>query len=188
MFDKNNTPVKAIMNSILGLVFFGLSLYIANCISNSINIYAFTSLVNLFNRNLYSLVAVVLLFLIGNIIIMLSYPISLAGPLFKALASGILISFLFKLFDFLSVMLSINVGFINRLRIPVYIAVIAIILFVEYVKIFGRPIEVKENNQKKVEWNDVGQEFKSVIYNITHRLNKSTAPKQLEIKSKKKNK
>jgi hypothetical protein len=141
-----------------------------------------------------------ILFLIGEVFLALDFPLRLPGPFFNALGSVFLVSFLFQLFYLVDRINEFTVFSLFRpLESLVYFLVFLIVLIVQYVHLFSlvggegqkgtvspptsgdipSPIEPPSlGEQKSISWEEVGEEFRRLIYDFFHALREALKKKE----------
>ncbi|MDD1675775.1 MAG: hypothetical protein LUQ17_03715 [Methanomicrobiales archaeon] len=132
------------------------------------------------------------LFLIGEIFFALDFPLSLPAPFFNALGSVFLISFLLQLFYLVDGITRVRIfSALRPLESLIFFFVFLIVLIVQYVNLFSRESRVEEKKSEdtpKTEettgsatessppeksdysWDDVGAEFRRLLYDSIHNL------------------
>ncbi len=148
------------------------------------------------NENIGLIILMFLIFLFGEIFNALIFPLNLPAPLFNASGSVLLVTFLFRIFTLIDILLNEKIFQIfNKISFLIYPFVFIIVLISGYITIFTKLSRTdhayeKENEfeQKKVEerpektgeritWEDVGNEFRQAIFDllrlIRHSINKN---------------
>lgn len=157
-------------------------------IVGSVNNVVFGHLVSFLTANTGLVVLFSLLFLLGEVCYSLLFPLNLLAPLFNALGSVFLVSFIFKLLYRLdSITHTTNFGVLEPLSPLVYLIIFLIVLLAGYVDIFTCVLrsgprtpttEIPPTSQPESEgpaptnpeWDDIGAEIRRLIYDIVHQL------------------
>lgn len=134
MFEQKKSIFGAIFKFLFGVIFLVLFLWGANYLAKIITNASYLSFVNLFNENLFILIAISSIFLLGDLLLLFSKPFDLMAPAFKATASALLVSFIFKLFYLVDSSIGSNLSrALDLIYRPVYIIVIITVLLTGYV-------------------------------------------------------
>jgi hypothetical protein len=123
-----------------------------------------------------------IMFMIADIFHSFSLPFNLPGPIFSAIGSVFLIEFLFRLLEFVDGMYGVgtfpSLHFIEFLLYPI---VFFIVLVAGYWSILSpdvekeRPVMEPASGPEKgspaiKSWEDIGNEFREMMYDIFHRI------------------
>ena len=198
---------KVIFGRLIGLLIFLVLLGIANLLKYVINNQVFLEVVQFLNINLKLIIIIGLIFLVSDLFWILVFPFNLPAPILSAIASIFVITFLFKVGFLIEKFLEISfLSKIEPFSTGIYLLVFFIVLISGYFSIFSKigirerreiwvekrvekkeiPIK-KEKQERKVEWKDVSEEIKGVLYDSALSLRKSINKKP-ERKSKKQKK
>jgi len=203
------TALSVTISALVGLLIFLILLGLANIISINNSIYI--QIVDFLNQNVGRIIIFSILFYLGELFFVFKFPFNLPGPLFNAFGSIYLITFIFGIIyligSFVEQDLLDIIGFLE----PVVKAIVFIlVIIVGYVMVIvdlsgikerckgvkrGREKRSKEKGKKqrkkegdddveKIEWQDIGKEFKEGLYNLGVIFRKCFEPE----KSKKKGK
>jgi amino acid transporter len=140
-------------------------------------------IVDMLLDNLGLIIILSILFMTADIFHTFGFPMNLPGPLFSAIASVFLIAFLFNIIAYFhqtyewQVFPSFQIG-----EFLAYPLIFVIVLLAGYMSIFSQLKEEAEDEQGKVpaepgappagkkKWEDIGEEFRQMIYDILHRF------------------
>ena len=182
---------KTIWSGILGILFFLIVVGVLNIIANYVSNIVFQSIVVFFNQNIWFIVLISIIMLLGSIFEIFRFPFNLPYPLFNALGGVLVVEFVFEILILISSLIGKD---IYLLLLPFYsiivILVLIVVLVVGYVHVFigiGKSKDSEEQIKKTnepIEWKDIGQEFKGALYNLATTIREGLRPK----KSKKKKK
>ncbi|MCX6706564.1 MAG: hypothetical protein NT001_00260 [Candidatus Woesearchaeota archaeon] len=186
--------LKIIFWKIFGFIMFLILLGIANIVALSINNAWGMQIISFMNENIPFFFLIMIIDIINEIFWSFYFPFNVFAPITSALLSILIITLIYKL----AVM---NPLMYAALIIPftlIYILVPVMVLIVGYILIvarggrpkhaydegkeknFRRKREMKMKNMekgaqsrkgKKVEWEDIGNEFKLVLYNLGREMN-----------------
>lgn len=177
-----------ILLRLFGLVFFLILVYIANHLAffteNPLNF----QIIQFLNNNIWLIIVMSIIFLFGEVFNALVFPFNLAAPLFNASASVLLVTFLFRIFTLIDILLNEHIFQIfNRIAFLVYPLVFVIVLIGGYITILARLSQSDEdgtgqghngNTKKKLSWEDVGDEFKQTIFDLLTLMRRSIHDKK----------
>jgi hypothetical protein len=187
------------------MVFLIILLFL-NYLTDSVGNSSFNAVVNFLNDNILLIVAMSLIFLLGDVFGALFFPLNLPAPLFNAIGSVFLVVFIFRIFEMLESMINVKIFGIFREILPlIYPLVFIIVLVVGYVILFARLFEKDEDEcvrrEKTVEdktepkkqadeqsaenkkssgektWDDVAGEFRGAVYDVLHAVREAVSRK-----------
>ncbi|MCL7413858.1 MAG: hypothetical protein M8353_09625 [ANME-2 cluster archaeon] len=167
-----------ILMRLFGLIIFLILLYIANHLAffteNPLN----EQIIQFLNSTIWLIIVMSIIFLFGELFNALDFPFNLPAPLFNASASVLLVSFLYRTFALIDILIDEQIFLIfNRIEFLVYPLVFIIVLIGGYSAILmklsrtdeSRSIhdkEQKERTGKMLTWEDVGDEFKQTLFDL----------------------
>ncbi len=162
---------KIIIGRTIGFIIFLILLGIANLFQFS---ELYNNIIDFFIRNL---LLIFILFALGMINdIFWIYKYNILAPIVSALLSIFIVTFIYRMFNFLEPYLGFNISLPISL---IYAIVFIAVLIGGYVTIITRLVTKPKG--KKIEWSDVGNEFKLFFYSLGKELN--TKPKKRKKKS-----
>lgn len=181
---KKRTALYVITSNILGILFFLLGIYILNILTGYIQNDIFYQVVIFLNNNILLILIMSLFFFIADLFEAFIFPINLPAPIFNAIASVFLLSFIGKLFFLIDQIANINIyPIFSPFLIIFYPIIFLIVLIVGYVNIFAdllrsekskkKPKKVKPKkkpSKKQKSWEDVGEEFKMLLSDTIQKL------------------
>jgi hypothetical protein len=189
----NNSFIRTIASGIFGIIFFLILIGILNIVSYSVDNLTFLTIVAFLNKNLLFILLISIIMLLGNIFEIFIFPFNLVYPLFNAIGGVLWVEFIFRVLELIDIFTGKN---ISRIFLPFYtvivIIVFMIIIIVRYVHILyrlGRKNKKIARKGKRIEWQDVEEEFKGAMYNLAKNLrekSESEKPKKKTRKNKKK--
>lgn len=157
---------------IVGLIIFLVLVYIVNLFANVIENPILDKFLYFINANIFLLIAITIIFLVGEILMALQFPLNMPAPFFNAIAAVLLVSFIFKLFEIFEQITTLAVyRYIKPFEDPLYFVVFTIVLVVGLITILAGVIQEnsREKKQAPIEqkrgksWGDVGLEFRETI-------------------------
>ena len=192
------------------LVAFGIFLILLgslNVLVKFVDDAVFHQVVELLNDNIGLILTLFIIFLIGNIFGSLFFPFNLPTPLINAVGSMFLITFIFRVFELIDSLIDENFfQSIEEFSFLIYPVVFIIVIVGGYITIFNQVITEErrkkkisaESIEKKLEretpseseyiereseektWEDVGNEFKEMLFDIFHNIRKSVNKEKKE--------
>lgn len=178
---KKKTVLGITLSRLIGLAIFLLILGLLNFIQ-------FDSLVNLqvvdfLNQNLLIIIILSVLFYLGELFFIFRFPMNILAPMFEALGAIFLVEFIFQIFYMIGDVLGQNPFFAFRFLKPfAFILVFILVITFGYIRVltglYSKDKKMKKAKQKGIEWEDVGEEFKMAMYNLTSSIKESLEPKK----------
>ncbi|MFA6089479.1 MAG: hypothetical protein WC755_06450 [Candidatus Woesearchaeota archaeon] len=134
---KYKKITKIVLSKLVGFAIFILIWLVMNFLTRYIGDATYNYVVSFFNLNFVLLLVMSLLFLFGELLSFVPFPLNLPAPVFNAAASFFLVGFIFDVFRFVDVQFAIGelLEFLT-FEPMVKIIVILIVLVVGYVKLF----------------------------------------------------
>lgn len=161
---------KVIFSKLIGFIFFLILLFVLNILAMTLGIPDLNLALQMLNNNIDLIMALFILFFIGEILEVLILPFNLLAPLFNAVGSLFLTTFIFKVFEYLESLINVNVFFIFRaFSWLIYPLVFFTVLLVGYVGIFTKKPK-KKRKSKSTSWDDIGDEFRDTILDALRRI------------------
>lgn len=139
-----------VLMRLFGLIFFLILLYIANHLAffteNPLNY----QIIQFLNNNIWLIIVMSIIFLFGEVFNALIFPFNLPAPLFNASASVILVTFLFRIFALIDILLDEQIFVIfNRIEFLVYPLVFVIVLIGGYIAILVKLSRTDESGSRQ---------------------------------------
>lgn len=194
--------LRMIIGRTVGFLIFLILLAIANFFTKFVHIPIYADIVSFFNSSLIILLSMAILGMVNEMFWHFYFPFNVLAPITSA-ALGVLISiFIYKFWIFINGYLNIVVNIpIQTIEVVIFwIIIIAGYLtmlfrggkprYVRDEKYKENKINIKESNEnkKRVEWEDVDDEFRLVLYNIGRSINRKFESKTIKSSDKKKKK
>jgi hypothetical protein len=171
--------IHILLSNIAGFIFFLILLGIANLLIPNINYDPYAGFVNFLNASIMILVLMMFIGLLNELFWNFKFPFNIFAPVISSVLSVLLIMFLYDMLLFIE-------GYFNiQVIIPmdmIYLIIPILVLVFGYIIIFVRgakdymALENKRQRKidsQKVEWDDIGNEFKSALYKTGENLNKA---------------
>jgi hypothetical protein len=187
---EHRTVLGVIMSRLVGFIVFLILLYVANIIAARVDNLIFTQIVDFFNSNLVLIIIMSLFFFLGELFFVFFFPFNLPAPVFNAIASMFLVTFILRMIVALLRHGDVLRG-LNTILFILYPLVFVLVLIGGYITIFFHEAEdekmrKEENNVKDKKtskakgrsWDDVGNEFRELMYDIFHRSRESLKKKK----------
>jgi hypothetical protein len=183
---KNKSVGRVVLSKIFGFVFFLFMIFLLNFLASYIDNPVYLSMVSFINRNIVLLIVMSLIFMIAGIFDAIIFPFNLPAPIFNAIGAILIIIFMQRMFylvdDITGEKVSVVFTILSYLLYPL---VFLIVLIGGYISIFVRlftpehvrnPEHAKEKviNVKRVKtWEDVGNEFRQLLYDFLSMIRSS---------------
>ncbi|PIN87066.1 hypothetical protein COV19_01460 [Candidatus Woesearchaeota archaeon CG10_big_fil_rev_8_21_14_0_10_44_13] len=188
------SALKIIALKIVGFIIFLILLGIANIVVPNISGNAGMEIISFMNSNLFFFFVIMVVDLINELFWSFYFPFNILAPITGSLLSILIITLIYKLV----LLIPYSDGILMMPFALLYILVPVIVLIAGYILILirgGRPKHVCDEEKKiclrerwemkkrklekkmrskkgkKVEWEDIGDEFKLVLYNLGKGIN-----------------
>jgi hypothetical protein len=178
------TPVHIVLSKLFGFIFFLILLAVANIIIPNVNNGAYTSSILFFNANITILFLITFVGMINELFWNFEFPFNILAPLTGGALAVVVIMFFYQMWIFLNQYINADISVpINIL----YIVIASLVVVFGYLSILLRrgktkegeekrkvkeKREFKETRRKRLDWEDVEQEFKLFFYNIGKSINR----------------
>ena len=171
---KDKSISKIIISRTISFLIFLILLAIATFLVPAINNYIYSQIINFLLRNISLSVIIFFISLIADIFWNIPFPLNLPAPIISA------ITYIYRLWLLIESIINMQV---LLPIIPIYVLIFWLVIIFGYLRIFLnllRKESAKEKMKKteKVEWHDIGQEFKLALYKIGKALNDALSPKK----------
>jgi hypothetical protein len=174
-----------VLRRIIGFVIFLVLLGIANILAKYVDFKVFSEVVGFFNTNLILLLTMMVIALVNELFWRFYFPFNILGPVTASGFTLLIASFIYKFWIFVNTYLLIDITIpIGTIYIGLFWAVLllgyALILFRKGKPKHASEREVKEKVKEREEkgtespigWDDVGDQFKMIFYNIARSINR----------------
>lgn len=179
-----------IASRLLGIVVFLVVLVVAKIVASTYDNAFFSALVNFLYGNLGLIIFIGILFLVAECFGVFVFPLNLPAPLFNAIASIFLVSFIIGILEFVNGYFMTN-GYLgidisptlDILVVLLYPLIFILVLIVGYYEIFSgigreeqrpaatdRPTPPSSSDQTAKSWEEIGDEVRQAIYDFVPRF------------------
>lgn len=175
----------------IGIIAFLIIVVLANILTYYVASPVFYSGVTLLNANFWLLLLIGIIFFISDIFTAFPFPLDLPAPVFRAIGSVFVIAFVLRVFEWVDRLTGSNIyqlfWFLSFVAVPVVFILVLITGYYEIIRrlfrsartngmasltpdpTIGTPRAAQPDTSVK-SWEDVGFEFRMMIYDIIHRF------------------
>lgn len=179
---SHKKPLKSLLSGLFGILLFLVILVAFRFIAHHTSWPLFDGFVDLLYAHAALIIFFSILFTIGEIFAGFSFPFNLPFPIFNAVASVLLVSFLISVLQYIDTYYAIGTGkgldFLKVLLMPV---TLVIVLIAGYISIFTRlnrqapplaspqahPLGSKEGCPS---WETIGDEFRQMVADLIRKI------------------
>jgi hypothetical protein len=182
---KEKSTAKIIVSSTISFLIFLILLSIANFLTQYIQNNYYTITIEFLINNLYLSFIIFFISLIADIFWNISFPFNIPAPIISAISSIFIITYLYRLWLLIESIINTSA------YIPIttiYIIIFWVVIIGGYLKVLAKVGKWEEKNKEikvdkkqkkeKVEWSEVGNEFKLALYNLGRALNNAFSKKK----------
>lgn len=183
---KDTSATQALISGLIGILFFLIMLIIFRYIAVHISWPLFSGFVDLLYANAALIIMFSVLFMFGNLFATFVFPFNLPFPLFNAIASVLLVSFIIRILGFINTFYALGIGTsLELVKLILYPLTFVVVLIAGYISIFRKPQEgnsdecslspaqINENEEQKrssPSWEEIGNEFRQAVFDFFHRM------------------
>jgi hypothetical protein len=183
---KDKSATQVLISGLIGIIFFLIMLIILNYIAVHISWPVFSGFVDLLYANAVLIIIFSVLFMFGNIFATFVFPFNLPFPIFNAVASVLLVSFIIRIMGFFNSFYALGIGSsLEIVRLILYPLTFVVVLIAGYISIFSKPQEgnsdecslspaqINENEEqmrRSPSWEEIGNEFRQAVFDFFHRI------------------
>jgi len=180
--EKRQSPTKIVIYNLISFVVFLIILGFLNISFDYFDNNMLLEIVNLLNSNILLIFTFSIIFTVGEVFGSFRFPSNLPSPIFNAIGSLFLLNFLFKIFNLVGNFSTIDTFEKLTKALPfLYPIIFLLVLFGGYVSILtgaSQEVPPKKKTSKNEEshdrsWDDVGNEFKEMLYDVFHSARES---------------
>ena len=175
---NNKSITWIILSQLGGLLFFLILLLIVNNLSNNITNETFIQTINFINNNLNIIIILSIILFLGELFSAFIFPFNLPYPIFNALGSIFLVTFIFRIFAQIPTTAQITQQITYYHQSELILLIATIVLIVGYIKIFTPSQTPKEKTSTKTNqptnWSDVENEFRELILFFSKKIRNTT--------------
>jgi len=190
---------RIILSHIAGFIIFLILLAVANILIPSINNDIYINIIQFFNSNLIFLLLLTFIGMINEIFWSFYFPFNIFAPIFSSILSIYVITFIYKIWSLLDVYIKSTLIIPIDLIYAIVPLIVFIAGYITIIARHGKPAEEwhrelkemhknrlerkrdklkiklekvdKKLGKNKVEWEDVGDEFRLAFYNLGKSFN-----------------
>jgi hypothetical protein len=182
------------VSRMIGIICFLIVVVMANILKYYISAPVYLSGVTFLNENFWLLILIAAVILVGDLFMALPFPLNLPAPVIKAIGSVFFIAFLLRCFQWVDSVASTSIypvfWWLSFLIVPLTFLIVLACGYIEIIRQFirpqravqtdghgeiiyaGQPSEgvAEEEESPARSWDDVGSEFRMMLYDIIHRF------------------
>lgn len=180
----HHSPLRALVSGLVGIIVFLLLLVLFRFFASHTSWALFTEFVDLLYANAPLIIFFSVMFMIGDIFATFSFPFNLPFPLFSAVGSVLLVTFIFNMIGFIDSFYSIGISpAFELVRLILYPLTIIIVLIAGYLSIAAQVRNEKpeqgipspgpgetERSTVSPTWDEIGDEFRQIFYDLFRRI------------------
>jgi hypothetical protein len=180
----HKTPLRALVSGLFEILIFLIVLVVFRFVSNHTSWPLFSGFVDLLFANAPIILIFSVMFMIGEILAAFSFPFNLLFPIFNAVGSVLLVSFLITVLKFLDAYYAIGIAYaLNVMQLFLLPLTLLVVLIAGYLSIFiqskgpeyapatpsprARP---KEAFKGSPSWEAIGDEFRQMIADLIRKI------------------
>jgi hypothetical protein len=138
-------PLNMALSEVIGIILLVLLTVILNLIGGMYPHQIFAMIVQFFNANLVFLILLSLVFFVGDLFAVFGFPVNVPAPIFRAIASVMLVAFIFRVLRLLEEIAGESVfSFVYMLAPFIYMLVFLLVIVLGYLSLFSRSRRRKE--------------------------------------------
>jgi hypothetical protein len=177
---RDTSATEALISGLIGIIFFLIMLIIFSYIADHISSPLFSGFVDLLYANAALIIIFSVLFIFGDVFATFVFPFNLPFPLFNAIASVLLVSFIMSIMGFIDSLYALGIGqSLQLVKLILYPLTFVIVLIAGYISIFYKkpdtcmppPDPTDDGIQsERPSWDEIGGEFRQMVYDFFHRI------------------
>ena len=180
--EKRQSPNRIVIYNLISFVVFLIILGFLNISFDYFDNKMLLEILNLLNNNIWLIFTFSIIFTVGDVFGSFRFPSNLPAPIFNAIGSLFLLNFLFKIFNLVGNFSTIDTFEKLTKALPfLYPIIFLLVLIGGYVSILtgaSQDVPPKKKKSKNEEshdrsWDDVGNEFKEMLYEVFHSARES---------------
>jgi hypothetical protein len=174
---RTKTPLRALVEGLVGLILLLVALVLLRYVADHTSWPVFDGFVGVLLANAPLIVIFSVLFTIGEVVAAFPFPLNLAFPVFSAVGSMLLVSFIMKVLGFLDRFYALGTGSaLDIIGIFLLPLTLLVTLVAGYISIFAsleRPAGQSragdyasgggEEKKGSPSWDEIGEEFRKVV-------------------------
>lgn len=179
--ERGQSSTKIVIYNIISFVVFLIILGFLNVSLDVFDNNILFEVVRLLNNNIWLIFVFSIVFTIGEVFESFRFPSNMPAPIFNAVGSIFLFNFLFKIFNLVGKLSDIDTFDTLSKALPfLYPIIFLLVLLGGYLSLLSgaswdSPKKKTSKNKAKGErtWDDVGNEFKEMLYDAFHSARES---------------
>lgn len=197
---RNRSLGWVFVSRMIGIICFLIVVVLANILTYYVASPVYHSGVNFINENFWLLVLIAVILLVADLFGAFPFPLNLPAPIIKAIGSVFCIAFILRIFQWIDTVAATNLypvfWLVSFLVVPlVFLIVLATGYFDIMRRLWWQPNldtetgakivhqeTVEEEREQPVSdaksWEEIGAEFRMMLYDIIHRFRQEIKKKQ----------
>jgi hypothetical protein len=174
-----HSPLRALVSGLIGIIVFLLLLVLFRFFASHTSWALFSEFVDLLYANAPLIIFFSVMFMIGDIFATFSFPFNLPFPLFSAVGSVLLVTFIFNMIGFIDSFYSIGISpAFDLIRLTIIIVLIAGYLSIAAQVRNENPEQgIPSTGQGETKrstvsptWDEIADEFRQMFYDLFRRI------------------
>jgi hypothetical protein len=175
----------------IGIIIFLIIVVLANILTYYVSSPVYVAGVLFLNENFWLLLLISIILMAGDLFFAFPFPLNLPGPIIRAIGSVFVIAFMLHVFQWVDTVAATSLySFVWVLSFVIIPVVFIIVMVSGYFEIMGRLFWIPRDEQDGDEtvvyettsrpqeepvsdaksWEDIGSEFRLVMYDLLHRF------------------
>lgn len=180
--EKVQSPARIVIHDLISFIVFLIILGFLNISLDFFDSNILSEVVRLLNNNIWLIFIFSVIFTTGEVFGSFRFPGNLPAPIFNAIGSIFLLNFLFKIFRLVGNLSEINTFDNLTKTFPfLYPIIFLLVLLGGYISILSgaswespkKKKTTKSTSKEEISWDDVGNEFKEMLYEAFHSARES---------------
>lgn len=182
---SRKTPLKALISGLFGILVFLVVLVLLRFIAEHTRWPLFDGIVEFLFANAALLVFISVLFMTGEVFAVFDFPLNLPFPVFNAIASVLLVSFLIAFLQFFDAYYAIGIsGILDVVQVFLLPLTLIAVLIAGYLTVYIRwkgpdPAPAADSSPGTVKteptvgpptWKEIGDEFRTMIRDLIRKI------------------
>ncbi|KYC45702.1 MAG: hypothetical protein APG12_01055 [Candidatus Methanofastidiosum methylothiophilum] len=181
--ERRQSPTRIVIYNFISFIVFLIILGFLNISLDFFDNNILSQVVRLLNNNIWLIFIFSVIFTIGEVFGSFKFPGNLPAPIFNAIGSIFLLNFLFKIFNLVGKLSDIDtfqsIGNVFPFLYPI---IFLLVLLGGYISILSgasweapkkKTASRKTKPKEEISWDDVGNEFKDMLYDAFHSARES---------------
>jgi hypothetical protein len=180
----HQSPLRALVSGLVGIIIFLLLLVLFRFIADHTSWPLFSGFVDLLIASAPLIIIFSVMLMIGDIFAAFSFPFNLPFPIFSAVGSVLLVSFIIRIIVFINTFYSVGISpALDLVKLMIYPLTIIVVLVAGYLSIAAQ--FRKENQERGIPstdpgqaepspvsptWEEIGDEFRQMFYDLFRRI------------------